>query len=99
MTLRQYQREAAKLDRGTKDNLWYPCLGLAGEAGEIIEPIKKFYRDGRKINKHAMALELGDVLWYLACLASRQDLTLEDIANWNLQKLQARQAKKTTQGR
>lgn len=99
MTLRQYQKEAHKLDRGEKDNLWYPCLGLAGEVGEVIEPIKKFYRDGREIDREAMKLELGDVLWYLTCVATRMDYSLEDIAACNLEKLQVRQEKKTTKAR
>ncbi|MDE1766586.1 MAG: nucleoside triphosphate pyrophosphohydrolase family protein [Thaumarchaeota archaeon] len=94
MTLTKYQKEVAALDQGEKDNLWYPCLGLAGEVGEVTEPIKKLYRDGRKLDKGHLALELGDVLWYLTCLATRLDMRLEDIAGWNLKKLHQRQKDK-----
>lgn len=78
-------------------NLVFPALGLVGEAGEVAEKIKKLWRttlpsptsDDRK----ALAKELGDVLWYLAQLASELRLSLADIARLNLAKIAARQQK------
>lgn len=86
-TFKEYQEATIKTDRGEKSNLWYPCLGLAGEVGEVTEPIKKFYRDGKKIDKEDMMAELGDVLWYLTTLIRRLDLNLEDVAEYNINKL------------
>jgi NTP pyrophosphatase (non-canonical NTP hydrolase) len=82
--------------------LAYPALGLAGEAGEIAEHVKKVIRDdGGTISderRAAMAKELGDVLWYLAGLASELELDLDQIAEENLEKLLSRQRRGVLSG-
>jgi NTP pyrophosphatase (non-canonical NTP hydrolase) len=73
------------------NNLYYPSLGLAGEAGEVCEKVKKIMRDDNgevtSIKKAAIAKELGDVLWYVSNVASELNLDLESIAYANIQKL------------
>lgn len=73
----------------------YPALGLAGESGEVVEKIKKIFRDQRGMvgdeQRQAIAKELGDVLWYLAQLATELDLDLNQVAQDNLNKLLSRQ--------
>jgi len=75
----------------------YPTLGLANEAGEVAGKVKKIFRDkGGTIadaDRAALAAELGDVLWYLAQLATELELSLDDIAQHNLDKLVSRQAR------
>ena len=75
--------------------LAYPALGLSGEAGEVAEHAKKAIRDdGGEITderRAAMSKELGDVLWYVAQLASELGLELDDIAQANVDKLLSRQ--------
>jgi NTP pyrophosphatase (non-canonical NTP hydrolase) len=75
--------------------LAYPALGLAGEAGEVAEHVKKVIRDEAGVVSHerreSMSKELGDVLWYVTQLASELELELEDIARANLEKLFSRQ--------
>jgi NTP pyrophosphatase (non-canonical NTP hydrolase) len=75
--------------------LAYPALGLAGEAGELAEHAKKAIRDeGGEVSaarRTAMAKELGDVLWYVAQLASELGLDLDLVAQGNLEKLLSRQ--------
>ena len=73
----------------------YPALGLCGEAGEVAEKIKKVIRDGvdylhEEEFKAELTKELGDVLWYVAALASDLDISLDDVAKKNLQKLASR---------
>lgn len=89
MTLKEFQKWQQSVDKGAGD-LWYPCLGLAGEVGEVTEPIKKHYRDGREINLKELALELGDVLHYTSMIASRLGLKMEDIAQANVDKINTR---------
>ena len=75
--------------------LTYPVLGLTGEAGEVAEHAKKAIRDdGGELTperRAAMGKELGDVLWYLAQVATELDLDLDEIAQGNLEKLLSRQ--------
>ena len=96
MQLSEYQR----LSRHTAEDprearLSYPALGLCGEAGEVAEHVKKVIRDDAgaisAARRVALAKELGDVLWYLARLASELGLDLDEIAEANLQKLLSRQ--------
>lgn len=66
-------------------------LGLAGEAGEFAEKMKKRLRgDIPGPSNHEMILELGDVLFYLTKLADTFDMNLEGIMRHNRAKLQSR---------
>ena len=103
MELAEYQ----KLSRRTAEYpreawLTYPALGLAGEAGEVSEHAKKAIRDDRgqitEERRSAMAKELGDVLWYVAQLASELQLNLDEIAQANLDKLLSRQQRGVLSG-
>jgi len=74
----------------------YPALGLSGETGEVLEIIKKIVRDRRIVteeDRKKIEGELGDVLWYIAQLAERFNLRLDDVAKNNLKKLEERYAK------
>ena len=73
----------------------YPALGLCGEAGEVAEKIKKVIRDGvdylhEEEFKADLTKEQGDVLWYVAELANDLDISLNDVAEKNVQKLASR---------
>ena len=69
----------------------YPTLGLVNEAGEVAGKIKKVFRDkGGQISaetREALKAELGDVLWYVAQVATELDLSLDEIAEHNIAKL------------
>jgi NTP pyrophosphatase (non-canonical NTP hydrolase) len=83
-------------------NLTYPALGLCGEAGEAAEKVKKAIRDDDGVlteeRREALAAELGDVLWYLAQLATEAGLDLDTIAASNLDKLLSRRARAVLHG-
>jgi NTP pyrophosphatase (non-canonical NTP hydrolase) len=94
--LSEYQRRSRRTAEYPREAwLAYPALGLAGEAGEVAEHAKKAIRDdgGQVSNERRakMAKELGDVLWYVAQIASELGLELEEIAQTNLDKLLSRQ--------
>ena len=86
MRLSDYQSRsrATAVYPGAGENLLYPTLGLCGEAGEVAEKIKKMVRDdGGELSderREALAKELGDVLWYVAQIATEADLDLDEIA-------------------
>jgi NTP pyrophosphatase (non-canonical NTP hydrolase) len=75
----------------------YPTLGLCGEAGEVAEKVKKQVRDGN-FNRHEVAKELGDVLWYLANLANDIGYSLSEVAAINVDKLQSRKDRNVISG-
>jgi NTP pyrophosphatase (non-canonical NTP hydrolase) len=96
MELSEYQQLSRRTAEYPREAwLAYPALGLAGEAGEVAEHAKKAIRDdGGSISEErraAMSKELGDVLWYVAQIASELGLELEDVARENLEKLSSRQ--------
>jgi NTP pyrophosphatase (non-canonical NTP hydrolase) len=92
MQLNEYQRAARRTDQrpeGDLTSVAIALLGLAGEAGSVAEEYKKYLRDGsaHKTSKVRLREELGDVLWYVAALATRFDLDLDDVAVANLSKV------------
>jgi NTP pyrophosphatase (non-canonical NTP hydrolase) len=72
----------------------YPTLGLTNEAGEVAGKIKKIFRDKSGIittdDREALKGELGDVLWYLAQVCTELEISLDDVAEHNLEKLFSR---------
>lgn len=72
----------------------YPTLGLLNEAGEVAGKIKKIFRDREGVitdaDRQELKKELGDVLWYLTQVASELDLTMQEIAEANIEKLYSR---------
>lgn len=68
-------------------------LGLTGEAGECGDHIKKYAFHGHELNVEEIKNELGDVLHYLAGLATMCGVSLEEVANANITKLQKRYPK------
>lgn len=104
MTLKEYQEKSRQtaIYPAIGANFIYPVLGLLGETGEIAEKIKKVFRDKNgEINEETkleLKKELGDVLWYLAQVSTELDLSLEEIAILNLEKLSSRKKRNTLHG-
>lgn len=99
MRFAEYQDAALQTDqapsKGTTDDiksLLIPLLGLAGESGSLLTEYKKRLRDGEayKIFHERIAEEIGDILWYLANIASKEGLNLDEIAKANLLKTKDR---------
>lgn len=93
MTLNEYQVLAQRTSNRALDgkgHLFNGVLGLAGEAGECADLVKKHcYQDARPIHGE-MIDELGDVLWYVAETAAALGVTLEEVAVRNVEKLKKR---------
>jgi len=94
--LNDYQQRAQDTDRvkaGMGDTgLMVPFLGLAGEAGELLSEYKKHLRDGYAhiLFPERVTEELGDILWYVANIATKFGIPLETIATQNLSKTRDR---------
>lgn len=88
LTLDHYQTLANRTNTGS--DLTILALGIAGEAGEVADEIKKVYGQGHVLDPQKMADELGDVLWYIAAMAQELGVSLEAIARMNVEKLRKR---------
>ena len=97
MLLNDYQTWAKETDLGHPLNYYF--LGLTEEAGEVAGKRKRYLRDEGNINKEELTNELGDVLWYLAMIASRYNITLNDVAASNLAKLFDRKERGVIKGK
>jgi len=100
MNFEDYQSAASKtaLYPRRMSNVEYPTLGLAGEAGEVANIVKKIQRDHDGVltdeTRAKLKDELGDVLWYISACADELGLTLGEIADFNIQKLAKRHSAK-----
>jgi NTP pyrophosphatase (non-canonical NTP hydrolase) len=65
-------------------------MGMAGEAGEASDLLKKIVFHGHAMDKEKVIKEIGDVLWYIAATATKLGVSLEEVAIRNIEKLRAR---------
>jgi NTP pyrophosphatase (non-canonical NTP hydrolase) len=103
MTLNEYNESAlATAIYGEGQKITYPTLGLAGEAGEVADKVKKVLRDYDGVFtdelKLNIAKEIGDVLWYIAALSRDLGFTLEEVAKMNIDKLESRKQRNVISG-
>lgn len=98
MTTDDYQRLAGRtlIDgpdaeyTGDEIMLVWNALGLAGEAGEVADTIKKAVFHRHTLDRAELLKELGDVLWYVAALCTKLDVSLSEVMERNIEKLQRR---------
>ena len=93
MDVNEYQIEALRTEQGMSKD--YPrilngLMGLNGEAGECIDILKKAIFQGHMLDREHLAMELGDVAWYLAVSADAIGYKLSDILDRNVEKLRLR---------
>lgn len=103
----EYEEAASRTAKGlATTTIWYPALGLAGEAGEVAEKVKKLYRDTDYVESSKLTVdfrvdlvrELGDVLWYLTALARLAGVSLQNVAEENIAKLASRRERNMIHG-
>lgn len=92
MKFNEYQNLAERTvnNLNERDRFLNYGMGLAGESGEVIDYLKKVMFHGHKLEQEVLKKELGDVLWYMATLATTANIDLEEIAKANIEKLKSR---------
>lgn len=101
MDIDEYMKETSKTAVYPEDTaLAYLTLGLAGEAGEVANKVKKYYRGDLTINELRALLrgELGDTMWYMAQLCVELEIDLKRVLEENIFKLQGRLERGTIKG-
>lgn len=107
VTTIEYETSIQELDKYRFDESWMPrivmyALGLAGEAGEVADKIKKVYRDKNGVfsgdDQLAIIKELGDCLWYMTRIAGCFGFGIMGVARFNLAKLFGRRDRGTQAG-
>ena len=93
MTGTEYQKLAMRTNKSEatqEENLINGCLGLAGEAGEVCDIVKKYMFQGHNLETQKIVDELSDVLWYVALTAQGIGCNLDSIMEHNINKLKKR---------
>ena len=92
MTLNEYAEQAQRTSNCTqyRTKLINGAMGLCGEAGEVIDLIKKWVYQGHDLDRQRIAVELGDTIWYAAEIAKGLGIPLETICKMNIEKLEKR---------
>lgn len=90
MTLNNYQQLSSRTAKKHDNELINYGLGIAGEAGEVADLIKKSMFHGHSLDKEEIEKELGDVLWYLSQIARIAGISLDEVGRANIKKLQKR---------
>ncbi|MGC8675982.1 MAG: nucleoside triphosphate pyrophosphohydrolase family protein [Candidatus Micrarchaeia archaeon] len=101
MELDEYQGKASETaiyPKMLNGGVYYAAIGLAGEVGELLNKIKKIARDNAQPSADEIKGELGDVLWYCSQVASELGISMNDVAAYNLKKLQDRKQRGVISG-
>jgi len=104
MDFNEYQKLAKKtaVYPVVGQGIVYPALGLAGESGEIMNKIKKIFRDDSGVltdsRKKEISKELGDILWYVAQVSTELGISLDEVAVANIEMLKSRQERNVLKG-
>lgn len=99
MTLNEYQESAlrtAPQDVAPYHDLLHGGMGVATEAGELLDQIKKQYAYGKDLDIVNLREEIGDIMWYCALLCRATGTTLDQVAYRNIEKLRTRYPEKFT---
>lgn len=90
MQLNEYQAEAIRTKQDNADTLYLAGKLASESAGEVLQPILKHIYHGAYLDVDGVIEEVGDCLWYVATLADAMGVTLEELAQQNIDKLRQR---------
>ena len=70
--------------------LLHAAIGLAGEAGELLDTVRKHIFDGQPLDRDNVKEEAGDIIFYLEALIQTMQTTVHEIITGNMAKLSKR---------
>ena len=92
MDIAEYTKEVRRTCsiQNEKELLTLTALGIAGEAGEVVDIVKKVLYHAHELEISSLSKEVGDLLWYITLLCDTVGLTLDDVMQMNVEKLRKR---------
>ncbi|MEE8606739.1 MAG: nucleoside triphosphate pyrophosphohydrolase family protein [Nitrospiraceae bacterium] len=96
-TYPKFVDEGCKTD-GYHERARLASHGVMSEAGELGDEWKKVFWHGKELNREAVILEMGDVLWYFTLMCVNEGISFEEIMEANMAKILARRAKEHADG-
>lgn len=90
MNIQQFQMKSVRTMKLDKNTIPHCALGIAGEVGEVVDLVKKSVYYGKDMDLDHLEEEIGDVMFYLVNLATMYNLSMEDILEKNIVKLEKR---------
>lgn len=74
----------------SKETLLHAAVGVAGEAGEMLELVKKHWAYGKKLDPESLIREMGDLIFYFTKIMNMLGITIHEVRGTNFAKLRAR---------
>lgn len=89
MDINEYSRLAIRTSF-TTDMVGNACFGIGGEAGEILDIVKKHRYHGKELDLQELHAEIGDLVWYVNQLILATGTSWDTVLRMNIAKLEAR---------
>ena len=96
---RDFDAIGGRLQEVENQRLLHGGIGLATEAGEFLDALKKHIFYGKEIDKVNLREEMGDLFWYCAIIADQLEVDFQEVMERNITKLKARYGEKFTEER
>lgn len=90
MKIELYQKKSLRTMKIDDSTVQHCCLGISGEAGEVIDLIKKSIYYNKTLDRAKVTEELGDLMFYIVNLASALDIRMDTVLRMNVDKLYER---------
>lgn len=93
MTIREYQKQSTRTLNPTlngTEQIINMIMGMNGEVGELTDLFKKNMFQGHELVTERVIEELGDIMFYIVNLCTMLDIKMEDVLDYNVEKLQKR---------
>lgn len=85
-----YDKVAERINTGSSGQLLHGALGLSGEAGELLDAVKKHIMYGKELDRANVLEEAGDALWYLSLVLESVGSNFSEVMQLNHDKLEKR---------
>lgn len=96
---RDFKAIGERLQSVENQRLLHGGIGLATEAGEFLDALKKHIFYGKEVDKVNLREEMGDIFWYCAIIADQLDVDFKEVMERNITKLKARYGDKFTESK